>query len=297
MRNEENPRSAGRGSLLLALLALAGGAGGCSGDARSGGDAPPPATRSLDGTVILAGGGDPPSGAVLRLQLLDVTLPTEPGLPLTSMLLSDPGRAPVSFSLPYGEGVIQRLRVYGLEVRLEVEGREEWRTAVPIPVLSEEMPDPLVVELQPAAVAAWWDPAALDGQAEELDARRDALERRAGDGTRGGTGTRWTAWFEEGHPVVIEEESAPGREGSARAVYHLREGRVFRYAEDGRRVVADLSGEGRERASTLVLHLAPDGTVLRGARTEDGVGVDLVPGEVDRVLAHLPVLLQRVSGG
>lgn len=267
------------------------------GEAGSGGEGPPPATRSLEGTVTLPGGGDPPPGALLRVQLLDVTLPTEPGLPLTSMLLSDPGSSPVPFSLPYGEGVIQRLRVYGLDVRLEVEGREEWRTPVPVPVFSEEMPDPLVVELQPVAVAMWWDPAALDVQARELDALRDTLERRSGVGTRGGTATRWTAWFDGGHPVMIEEESAPGTGLAARSVYHLREGRVFRYAEEGQRRVTDLSGEGRLRVSTLVLHFSPDGAVLRGARTEDGGTVDLVAGEVDQVLAHLPSVLQSVAGG
>lgn len=269
--------------LLVALLAACGERPDAGGEELRAG-------RSLDGTLVLAGEGVPPEGGTLHLRLLDVTVPSEPGVPLTSMLVTDLDGFPAPFSLPYGEGVIQRLRVYGLEATIEVDGEQAWRTPTPIPVLSTEMPDPLVVELQPASVAMWWDPSALDLVAEELDSHRDSLERTSGSGLRAGGATRWTAWWDDGRPVVIIEESDAAREGSVRAVYHLRNGRTFRYSEESERVLPDLAGETRTARSRLVLHFDPEGSLLRGGRWEEGAPMDLPPVEVDRVRSHLPVI-------
>jgi uncharacterized lipoprotein YbaY len=281
--------SSGAVATWLALSAL-----GCGG----GTDAPieEPTVENLQGTVVLAEDGPVP-GSSLRISLLDVTVPGEPGIPLSSLVLTV-DTLPVAFTLPYGVSSIRHLHVYALEARLESPGGEPLhRTSTPIRLFEESTSDPLTVTLHPEALALWWDPQELTRMAAELDARRDGMQRVEGAGRRGAASTTWVAWMEDGVTTVIEETVDHGGQGNAVVRYHLRNGRVFRYAEEGARWVMDLSGTGREAPLTLQLSFDPDGEVLGGIRTQDNARTDLPPGEVEEVRAHIPRLLEAVGGG
>ena len=267
---------------------------GCGGEQGSDGDE---TLSTLEGTVILAEGGPIPGGSSLRIALLDVTVPGEPGVPLSSMVLAV-DTLPVGFSLPYGATSIRHLYVYALEARLESSGGEPLhRTSTPIRLFDESTPDPLTVILQPEALALWWDPQELTRMAAELDGRREGMQRLEGSGGRGAASTTWVAWLEDGVPAVIEEMVDHAGQGRAVARYHLRNGEAFRYEETGARWVVDLSGTGREAPITLQLSFDPDGGVLGGVRTQDNARTDLPPGEVEEVRGHIPRRLQAVRGG
>jgi len=279
------------GSLCLLLLSPLLACGG-------GETEPPPAVATLEGRVTLATADPIPSGSTLHVSLLDVTVPGEPGLPLSSMLLHVDA-LPADFALPYGEGAVRHLHLYGLEARVDVEGETLYRTSAPIPLFHDSTPTPLVVILQPEADALWWDPESLALEAAALDARRSEFQRLEGEGRRGGATTRWVAWLEGALPVIVEEQVDHGDQGAAEARYHLREGDVFRYEEVGERWAVDLSGAGRRAPSTLLLSFDPEGGLLAGIRTRDGARTDLSLADVEELRSHIPTLLERirVQGG
>lgn len=279
-------------SLLLGATILL---PGCGGDgAPPGGE---PTVLFLEGEVVLAGGEAIPPGSRLQVRLVDVTVPLEAPAALSSLSLSDVGGGPVTFQLPYGPEAIRRLRVYGVDARVETPGGESWRTSLPVRVFEADGPDPLVLELQPAPIADWWDPDALDRFTEALDGRQEMLPLRRGSARRGDASSTWEARMEGGFPVTIREELDQGGQGRGVARYHLREGRVFRYEEIGERWVVDLSGEGRVGPVTLLLYFDPDGGVLRGIRTRDGVRVDLPDRDVREVLDHAARLVEAAREG
>ncbi len=81
-----------------------------------------------------------PPGAVVRVQVADVSLADAPADVIGSQVIENPGNVPVKFSVPYDASKIQQGRTYAVSARIEVDGKLEWISTTHIPVLTNGAP-------------------------------------------------------------------------------------------------------------------------------------------------------------
>ena len=95
--------------------------------------ASPATDRDVDGAVAeaetltgaIAFNGDPaiPSGAVLTVELIDVTLIDAPSVLMAAQTVANPGRFPIEFSVPYNPDDIDPRSRYGLLISISLNDR------------------------------------------------------------------------------------------------------------------------------------------------------------------------------
>ncbi len=79
--------------------------------------------NAVTGTITFDGDQAIPDGAVMEVQLRDVSLQDAPAPLIASQTIDDPGRFPVDFAVPYEPGDIDPLATYGLQVRVTLHDR------------------------------------------------------------------------------------------------------------------------------------------------------------------------------
>ncbi len=79
--------------------------------------------NAVTGTVTFDGDQTIPEGAVLEVQLRDVSLQDAAAPLIASQTIEDPGRFPVDFAVPYEPGDIDQRATYGLQVRVTLHDR------------------------------------------------------------------------------------------------------------------------------------------------------------------------------
>lgn len=106
---------------------------------------------SIVGTVAYRERQALPPGAVLRLELQDVS---KPGAPATVVAekTERPGRqtGPLTFSLPYDTLRIDPTNTYAVQARIEVDGELLWANAAAYPVITRGNPKQLQMMLRRA---------------------------------------------------------------------------------------------------------------------------------------------------
>ena len=79
--------------------------------------------NAVTGTITFDGDQAIPEGAVLMVQLRDVSLQDAAAPLVASQTIDDPGRFPVDFAVPYEPGDIDQRATYGLQVRVTLHDR------------------------------------------------------------------------------------------------------------------------------------------------------------------------------
>ena len=79
--------------------------------------------NAVTGTVTFDGDQAIPEGAVMTVQLRDVSYLDAPAPLIASQTIDDPGRFPVDFAVPYEPDDIDPRAVYGLQVRVTLHDR------------------------------------------------------------------------------------------------------------------------------------------------------------------------------
>ena len=79
--------------------------------------------NAVTGTITFDGDQAIPEGAVLMVQLRDVSLQDAAAPLVASQTIDDPGRFPVDFDVPYEPGDIDQRAIYGLQVRVTLNDR------------------------------------------------------------------------------------------------------------------------------------------------------------------------------
>ncbi len=79
--------------------------------------------NAVTGTVTFEGDQSIPAGAVMVVQLRDVSYQDAPAPLIASQTIEDPGRFPVDFAVPYEPGDIDSRATYGLQVRVTLNDR------------------------------------------------------------------------------------------------------------------------------------------------------------------------------
>ena len=77
----------------------------------------------VTGTITFDGNPAIPEGAVLEVQLRDVSYQDAAAPLIASQTIEDPGRFPVYFVVPYDPGDIDLRATYGLQVRVTLHDR------------------------------------------------------------------------------------------------------------------------------------------------------------------------------
>ncbi len=79
--------------------------------------------NAVTGTITFEGDQAIPEGAVMEVQLRDVSYQDAAAPLIASQTIEDPGRFPVDFAVPYEPGDIDPRAVYGLQVRVTLNDR------------------------------------------------------------------------------------------------------------------------------------------------------------------------------
>lgn len=79
--------------------------------------------NAVTGTITFDGDQTIPEGAVMEVQLRDVSYQDAAAPLIASQTIEDPGRFPVDFAVPYDPDDIDPRAVYGLQVRVTLHDR------------------------------------------------------------------------------------------------------------------------------------------------------------------------------
>ena len=79
--------------------------------------------NAVTGTITFDGDQAIPDGAVMTVQLRDVSLQDAAAPLIASQTIDDPGRFPIDFAVPYEPGDIDQRATYGLQVRVTLHDR------------------------------------------------------------------------------------------------------------------------------------------------------------------------------
>ena len=79
--------------------------------------------NAVTGTITFDGDQAIPDGAVMTVQLRDVSLQDAAAPLIASQTIDDPGRFPIDFAVPYEPGDIDQRATYGLQVRITLHNR------------------------------------------------------------------------------------------------------------------------------------------------------------------------------
>ena len=80
-------------------------------------------SNSVSGTITYDGDPVIPEGAVLTVQVRDVSYQDAASVLIASQTITDPGRFPVDFSVPYEPSDIDSRATYGLGIRITLDDR------------------------------------------------------------------------------------------------------------------------------------------------------------------------------
>ena len=80
-------------------------------------------SHAVTGTITFDGNQTIPKGAVLTVQLRDVSLQDAAAPLIASQTIDDPGRFPIDFAVPYEPDDIEDNRTHGLQARITLNDR------------------------------------------------------------------------------------------------------------------------------------------------------------------------------
>lgn len=106
------------------------------------------AHRTLDGSVVYRERIAMPPGAVITVQLLDVSRQDVAADVLAEAVIERPGNVPVPFTLSYDPATIEPRHSYAVSARITVDGELWWITADRHTVLADDSPAHVDVRLQ-----------------------------------------------------------------------------------------------------------------------------------------------------
>lgn len=79
--------------------------------------------NAVTGTITFGGDLAIPAGAVLTVEVRDVSLQDASSILIASRTIEDPGRFPIEFAVPYEPDDIDPRATYGLQVRITINDR------------------------------------------------------------------------------------------------------------------------------------------------------------------------------
>lgn len=80
-------------------------------------------SHAVTGTITFDGNQSIPDGAVLEVQLRDVSYQDAPAPLIASQTIDDPGSFPIDFAVPYEPDDIDDRATYGLQTRITLNDR------------------------------------------------------------------------------------------------------------------------------------------------------------------------------
>ena len=80
-------------------------------------------SNAVSGTITHDGDQAIPEGAVVTVQVRDVSYQDAASTLIASQTIENPGRFPIDFSVPYEPDDIDSRAIYGLQVRITFDGR------------------------------------------------------------------------------------------------------------------------------------------------------------------------------
>lgn len=191
--------------------------------------------------------------ATIEVELLDVSSADDAEV-ISTQRIRNPGQLPVHFRLEYAPERIDATHRYTVQARIRDGGRIVFATDTAYPVITAGNPRAVQIEMIGIGTAV-----------AETETREPPLEGALA--TPGVTAT-YSARFEDGKVISIQEERDSGDAGKAGAEYQFKEGRLLRYVELGRR-----SGPAGPMQVELDFSFDDTGELLAARKTVDDSGV------------------------
>ncbi len=228
-----------------------------------------PAPKVVTGSVTYRERMALTDAAIVEVQLLDVSVADAPAAVISLQRIRNPGQVPVHFRLEYAAASIDDTHRYTVQARIFEGDQLTFATDTAYPVITEG--NPQIVEIVTIPVGGVADSGV---QAP----RRDDEPPVEATLTTGDTTASYTAHFEGGALVSIQEDRDHGITGKAAAEYQFKEGRLLRYIERSRRT----DGTGSKPAD-VELNFAFDdtGELLAATKTVNDSGAKPEMTEID----------------
>jgi hypothetical protein len=208
--------------------------------------------------------------AIIEVQLLDVSVADAPAAVISLQRIRNPGQIPVHFRLEYAAASIDDTHRYTVQARIFEGDQLVFATDTAYPVITEGNPQVVEVVTIRAGEAR--------GDSEAQTPQQETERPLEATLTTGDTTASYTAHFEGGALVSIQEDRDQGSSGKAAAEYQFKEGRLLRYIERSRRT----EGTGSKPAD-VELNFAFDdtGELLAATKTVNDSGAKPEMTEID----------------
>ena len=108
-------------------------------------------TAAVTGTVFYLERMALPPGAVLTVQLVDVSIADAPAAVIAKETKALTTQVPVPFSIPYDPKKIIKLHSYAVQARIEVEGKLRFINTAPYPVITNGKPTTVDIRVSPVS--------------------------------------------------------------------------------------------------------------------------------------------------
>jgi uncharacterized lipoprotein YbaY len=194
---------------------------------------------------------------------------------IATVAVDDPGNPPIRFALAYDPARIVEGARYAAEATIRAGDRVLFRTAAPVPVLTQEFPKTtinIVLEKVPAPPPP--APVVRVSPAERalaaLRSKLDTADKISGSYKAGTYEATYEAFLDGDALVAVREARNYGDAGSAKVVFYFRDGILVAYDEEGtRRAAAKAAGAQTTNNTTLALNFT-GGRYANGRKTVNG---------------------------
>lgn len=264
---------ADRWHLAAALCALA--AAGCGRLPGLGGE---PTAQLILGTVAAAGDALPPPGALLRLDLLDVTTPRGAFRVAAQDYVAD-HRMPIPFAMRFDPRRVDAGRAYALRARVYVDGDLRFTADETPLVLSGGRFERAVVVVEE-----------MTDQVDHLRRRLDRLAMTYGELALEGEDARFNAFWELGELRWIREFVDRGAQGSRVGEYAFVAGSLARYQEQSLTAQTARGPRAGHDRIAVRIDFDPSGQVVDTWQDVNGVAVEFEDERSGRALRRAALL-------
>lgn len=249
---------------------------------------------SVSGHIAFEAQQGLPPGAVLEVQLQDISRADAPALIVAESLIFRPERSPVAFDLQFDPDTIEPGHSYAVTARIQAQGRLLFVTERQFPVLTRGAPGQIDISMIQVVPRDLSEEQVTDRLVASIRDSLSRLEASHGSREMGDTRLRYSAWSDGVDIVYLWEARQVGERGQSTVHLYFNDGSLVLYREDG--VISLHEGTtSRPVHRQLEMYFSNSGRMISGRLTLDGQVSDPPGAAIEGAWSHARGMLDWIA--
>ena len=228
-------------------------------------------------------------GAMVTIQLLDISKQDVKANVITEEVIKNPGQFSINFDIQYNPDDIQPNNTYSLNVKVEDNDELLFITDKTYPVINNGVTDNIKINVVPADVAVQNETEVNLKTPKEIDAYINNMQLVPGYWEMGDASSVIEAYYLKDELKLIIEQMDMGDYGSSEYKYYFKDGYLFYHEQNGKRVNP---GSDETADVTVVMLFNKEGYLVASRKTINFNPVELHDIEAPGVLKHCEIIMQ-----